>query len=501
MNLKSCNITQEIAARIITCLLLITSSEASLRATSNETVADGIFLKSSTSLNSKAPAYYDVIIIGAGWSGVAAAVSLKSKGMSNYKILEARDRIGGRSRTETESWEGVDIPFDLGSQWIHGTINSPVFDAVEKYKIPYSISPGVTTFYQGNNKGAYGSDFIWNLYAELLEDFKIYQSVKQCNTDYDDNLRNMVNQYVKEKSLNVWKTDVLEMFLRTSIKQSYATSLDNLSLWYWDSWGVDFWDTEVFLHEGYSAVFEAHASPVKSKIETQAVVTLINYKKGKVKVKYTDADGTKKTIRAKKVLVTVPLGVLKTKAIKFRPKLPKNHRNSIKQLGMGTLNKIHMIWNKNDIFWPSKVQWFSEVTRRDSPFEFYNPHSFNGGLPLLSGFVAGDDAEYLERKYGNDQSWYEWEMTVRAMLALRNMFGKNIPNPEKVYVTKWRTDPYSRGSYSYNKVNMHKDARTRLSETVNNRIYFAGEATHKDYHSTTHGAYLSGVDAAVKIAG
>jgi len=92
MSLKSCNIMKEIVARIIIGLLLITSTEASLRASSNETVSNEIFLTSSTSLESNAPVY-DLIIIGAGWSGVAAAVSLKSKGMSNYKILEARDRI------------------------------------------------------------------------------------------------------------------------------------------------------------------------------------------------------------------------------------------------------------------------------------------------------------------------------------------------------------------------------------------------------------------------
>jgi len=398
----------------------------------------------------------------------------------------------------------VDVPFDLGSQWIHGTINSPVFEAVKQHNIPYSVSPGEQNFYQPNNKGPYDSNVIWPLRDELYAGpggFKPYQNEKQKNNNYDDNLRNIVNQYVKEKSLNVFKTDVLEMFLRSSIQQAYATSLDNLSLWWWDTWGENFWDTEVFLHEGYTAVFEAHASPVKSKIETQAVVTKINYKKGKVKVTYTDADGTKQLIRAKKVLVTVPLGVLKANVIKFRPKLPGNHRRSIKQLGMGTLNKIHMIWNTDDIFWPSRVQWFGEYARRETSFEFFNPHSLNGGLPLLSGFVAGDEAVYLEEQYGNDQSKYEWEMEKRAMLALRNMFGQNIPNPKKIYVTKWRTDPYSQGSYSYNKVNMHKDARKRLSKSVRKRLYFAGEATNTDYHSTTHGAYLSGLAAANEIAG
>ena len=103
---------------------------------------------------------------------------------------------------------------------------------------------------------------------------------------------------------------------------------------------------------------------------------------------------------------------------------------------MGTLNKIFMIWKTTDVFWPAQTQWFTELNKRESNYEFYNPISFNGGLPFIVGFVAGDEAVYLEEQFGDDQNEYESQMQERAMLNLRNMCGKNIPNPEKIMVIK-----------------------------------------------------------------
>lgn len=104
----------------------------------------------------------------------------------------------------------------------------------------------------------------------------------------------------------------------------------------------------------------------------------------------------------------------------------------------------------------------------------------------------GDEAKYFEDQFGNNEDTYESEMVKRVMLSLRNMFGKNIPNPVKVYVTKWGKDPFSKGPYSYNKVKMQKKVRSSLGKSVKGRVYFAGEATSELYFSTTHRVYLSG---------
>jgi len=469
-----------------------------LHPTFNHTAPDKFLLDSSRHDESDTD-IFDVVIIGAGWSGVTAAISLESKGVRNYKILEARDRIGGRSRTVTDSWENVDIAMDLGSSFLIGSEGNPIFDILQQENLTYSISRGRQLFYQQRNKGPFDRSYIWSLYTELIDEgFYPYQRQKMMNSNYDTSLRNIVNQYATHANLNAFKKSVLDMFLATTITQDLAASLNKLSLWFWDS-GKIFRGDDFFLNEGYTPLFEANAAKIHSKIETQAVVEKINYRRSQTKVSYLDADGVKQVIKAKKVLVTVPLGVLKARTIQFQPKLPKGHKKAFSQVGMGLLNKIFMFWNTADVFWPTKTEWLTEITRRQTQFEFYNPHSLNNGRPFLIGIVAGNEAKYVEEQFGDNNAEYESEMLQRAMLHLRNMFGQNITNPAKVYVTKWGLDPFSRGSYSYNKVGVKKIARAEMRKPVKDRIYFAGEATSSNYYGTTHGAYLSGETAAQKM--
>ena len=91
-------------------------------------------------------------------------------------------------------------------------------------------------------------------------------------------------------------------------------------------------------------------------------------------------------------------------------------------------------------------------------------------------------------------------MKNTTLVALRNKFGSgNVPEPDDVIVTKWGKDPYSYGSYSYNKLGVFRNSRSTLSATVNNRLFFGGEATHPKYFATVHGALLSGNTAGTRI--
>merc|ERR1711983_706024 len=103
-----------------------------------------------------------------------------------------------------------------------------------------------------------------------------------------------------------------------------------------------------------------------------------------------------------------------------------------------------------------------------------------------------------EDKYGNDTALYETQMTKAAMASLQNIFGDEIPYPVTVKGTMWGKYPYSHGSYSYNKFGMDADARSEFKSSLEDRLYFAGEATSY-YWATTHGAYLSGRFAAKAV--
>jgi len=85
------------------------------------------------------------------------------------------------------------------------------------------------------------------------------------------------------------------------------------------------------------------------------------------------------------------------------------------------------------------------------------------------------------------------------MVQLRNMFGNSTVLPGKVIVTKWNTDNFTKGAYSFNAVGMKKNDRKILAKPVKKKLYFAGEATHHKYFQTTNGAYLTGKSAAQKV--
>jgi monoamine oxidase len=85
--------------------------------------------------------------------------------------------------------------------------------------------------------------------------------------------------------------------------------------------------------------------------------------------------------------------------------------------------------------------------------------------------------------------------------SLEEMFGvSTIPTPANVVITRWKANSLSNGSYSYYKVGSKLKHRTDLGAAVGNRVFFAGEACHLDYPSTTHGALMSGQATAAAVA-
>jgi monoamine oxidase len=116
------------------------------------------------------------------------------------------------------------------------------------------------------------------------------------------------------------------------------------------------------------------------------------------------------------------------------------------------------------------------------------------GQPVLLGFNAADFGRTIE-------GWSDAQIVDGAMSTLRTMFGGDIPQPADFQISRWASDPFACGSYSYNKVGSTPAMRDRLAARIGDRVHFAGEATHRSSFATVHGAYLSGIRAAKEIAG
>ncbi|KAL2358113.1 flavin-containing amine oxidoreductase-domain containing protein [Cryomyces antarcticus] len=207
---------------------------------------------------------------------------------------------------------------------------------------------------------------------------------------------------------------------------------------------------------------------------------------------------------ADRVVITTPLGVLKEGSIRFEPPLPDWKSGAIERLGFGLLNKIVLVYEKR--FWEEHRDMFGLLnepelldslnqkdyaSKRGRYYLFWNCMKISG-RPMLIALMAGNAAYQTE---DSDTNSLIKEVTNRLARTFAPM---KVPAPAEVIVTRWKRDPFARGTYSY----MGPKARPGDYDTMAlplGNLHFAGEATCGTHPATVHGAYLSGLRAASEI--
>ncbi|MBP2055592.1 monoamine oxidase [Streptomyces griseochromogenes] len=414
-----------------------------------------------------------VIVIGAGISGLAAARHLAGQG-EDVVVLEARDRIGGRIWT-SEKWAGV--PLDLGASWIHGINDNPIAALAEKAKARTVVTnPDSSTDYLADGARAKA---IAGWQSKMGDALASYQD----DADKDASVRGVVERALGWSSLSE-DDKALISFGLNDYEHEYSGSVDQMSALYFDS-GADIKGKDVLFPRGYHQITDLLASGLS--IRTGQVVKHIDWNSSDVTVG-TDTD----TFHAGHVVVTLPLGVLQSGAVTFGPGLPASKRTAIDKLGMGVLNKCYLRFP--EVFWPD-TDWMTYVPNVDEygQWEQWINITRPTGQPVLLGFNAADFGRTIE-------GWSDTRIVDSAMGTLKAIFGSGIPAPLGYQITRWASDPYARGSYSYNKIGSTPAMRDHLAASVDDRVHFAGEATHRASYQTVHGAYLSGIRAAKEIA-
>lgn len=235
--------------------------------------------------------------------------------------------------------------------------------------------------------------------------------------------------------------------------------------------------------QGFNVITEYLASNLK--IERGQVVKAVQWHQSPVRVLT-----QKSEFLADYVVVTLPLGVLKANNVRFTPALPANKQQSIAKLGMGVLNKCYLRFS--DAFWPADVDWLEYIPARHGEWTEWVSFKRVANKPILLGFNAADRGRAIE-------AWSDKQIVASAMKTLRTFYGNEIPEPIDYQITRWATDPFAFGSYSFNPVGATPKMRKILAASLGNRVFFAGEASERDYFGTAHGAYLSGVRAAHEI--
>lgn len=419
-----------------------------------------------------------IIVIGAGTAGLSAAQKLQQS-HKNVLVLEAKDRIGGRIHSDTQDH----VTMDLGASWIHGIDGNPIWDIAQKNKIKTTIfdeDVEAFTFFHPQGKPFTEQENIqFSQYVEQVE-----EKLAQTKTQHSAQLE--ITQILNELECSDQIKQKLFEFFEYLAKDPFATSLDRLSSQYPKYEGY-FAGHEMIFPEGYSQIINTLATSLP--IQTNTTIQSIELKKGYVKL----TDQNHKHYYASKVIVTVPLGILKKNKINFKPDLPTPYLHAIQDIGFGSFNKVFLEFKQ-----PIQLEHLRQNPTIGGYYQ-YNGQWWNiidlttvYHKPIYLMLFGGKDGNWVDQS-SDDTIWHTIHASLKANF-------KNTPDqPQKMVVTRWGNDPQSYGSFSFPDLNYSPQLIQTLNTPIHHQLYFAGEHCSVEYAGTVHGAYISGQQTADRI--
>lgn len=417
-----------------------------------------------------------ILIVGAGMAGLAAARQLADKGHT-VTLLEARERSGGRVWTD----RSLGLALDLGASWIHGAGDSVLTTLARRYN-----AATVVTDYEAHQIYDYNGRSLttaeWSEMDATFADLMAQLEELGETLDHDISIQQGLDRILQGESLSELEQRQLNYLLNTIIEHEFAADVAQLSLWYGDE-GDELVGDDLIFPDGYDQLTNGLADGLN--IRLGHVVQQINYTDDSVTIITSGGSFT-----ADCALITLPLGVLQQGDVKFDPPLPPRKQQAIDRLGMGLLNKLYLRFDQP--FWDTDPHLLGYMSSRKGEWgEWLNLYPLLG-QPVLLAFNAGEYGRFSE-------TLSDTQLIEAAMRVLQTIYGPDIPPPTDYLATRWATDPYAYGSYSYLPTGATPDDRTALAQPVNQTLFFAGEATSVNSPATVHGAYLSGVRAAREI--
>ncbi|XP_022765460.1 protein FLOWERING LOCUS D [Durio zibethinus] len=440
------------------------------------------------------PTKNNVVIIGAGLAGLAAARQLMRFGFK-VTVLEGRKRAGGRVYTKKmEGGSRVSAAADLGGSVLTGTLGNPLGIVAKQLGASlFKVRDKCPLYRMDGSLVDPDTDMkVETAFNRLLDKAsKLRQLMGEVSMDVSlgaalETFRQVYRDAVTEEEINLFNWHL------ANLEYANAGLVSKLSLAFWDQDDpYDMGGDHCFLPGGNGRLVQALAENVP--ILYEKTVHTIRYGSDGVQVM-----AGSHVYEGDMALCTVPLGVLKSGSIKFVPELPQRKLDGIKRLGFGLLNKVAMLFPY--VFWGTELDTFGHLTKdpshRGEFFLFYSYATVAGG-PLLLALVAGEAAHRFETLPPTDA-------VTQVLQILKGIYepqGITVPEPLQTVCTRWGGDPFSLGSYSNVAVGASGDDYDILAESVGDgRLFFAGEATTRRYPATMHGAFLTGLREAANMA-
>ncbi|AQK81235.1 hypothetical protein ZEAMMB73_Zm00001d036513, partial [Zea mays] len=434
--------------------------------------------------NGRKPHTPSAIVIGGGFTGLAAADALRNASFQVI-LLESRDRIGGRVHTDYS----FGFPVDLGASWLHGVCEeNPLAPIIGRLGLPLYRTSGDDSVLFDHDLESYA------LYdtngrqvpQELVEKIgKVFETILEETgklregTNEDMSIAKAIVHmgfpcvHYRQEGI---AHEVLQWYL-CRMEGWFATDADSISL--------QGCDQEVLLPGGHGLMVRGYRPVINTLAKgldirlNHKVVEIVRHRN---RVEVTVSSG--QTFVADAAVVTVLLGVLKAKTIRFEPRLPEWKEEAIRELTVGVENKI--VLHFGQVFWPN-VEFIGVVSSSTYGCSYFlNLHKATGH-PVLVYMPAGRLARDIEKMSDEAAAQFAFSQLKKIL--------PNAAEPMNYLVSHWGSDENTLGSYTFDGVNKPRDLYEKLRIPVDN-LFFAGEATSVKYTGTVHGAFSTGVMAA-----
>uniref|UniRef100_A0A2K5QDZ5 Spermine oxidase n=1 Tax=Cebus imitator TaxID=2715852 RepID=A0A2K5QDZ5_CEBIM len=487
-----------------------------------------------------------VVVIGAGLAGLAAAKALLEQGFTDVTVLEASSHIGGR----VQSVKLGHATFELGATWIHGSHGNPIYHLAEANGLLEETtdgerSVGRISLYSKNGVACYLTNHGRRIPKDVVEEFSdLYNEVYNLTQEFfrhdkpvNAESQNSVGVFTREEVRNRIRDDpddpeatkrlklaMIQQYLKVESCESSSHSMDEVSLSAFGEW-TEIPGAHHIIPSGFMRVVELLAEGIPAHvIQLGKPVRCVHWDQASARPRGPEIEQYTSF---------------------FRPGLPTEKVAAIHRLGIGTTDKIFLefeepFWgpecNSLQFVWEDEAEsrtltyppelWYRKICGFDV---LYPPERYGH---VLSGWICGEEALVMEKCDDEAVAEICTEM-------LRQFTGNpNIPKPRRILRSAWGSNPYFRGSYSYTQVgssgaDVEKLAKplpyTESSKTAHGsstkqqpghlfsskcpeqpldanrgsvkpmQVLFSGEATHRKYYSTTHGALLSGQREAARL--
>jgi monoamine oxidase len=431
---------------------------------------------------------YDILVVGAGVAGLAAARMLAETG-ARVALVEARDRIGGRvftaHLTTPNSPEPVSI--ELGAEFIHG-LPQTTWDLIKEANLnTYELDGSHLSFAQGKFQTS-GEDY--GDATDVIEEMMAWLATQPPGIDAT------FVQYLERAGVAASRARRAAAYVEGfNAADSHVIGVASLAK---QQRAEDEIQSDRLFHieAGYDALTSFLAERFRAAGGTlflQHPVRAIRWSPGAALISGVNGSGQGFEFRAPRIIVTLPLGVLHAGSVEFDPE-PAQILSHAAGMAMGSVIRVSLLFDLK--FWQEDLSFV--LTRDEIVSAWWTPMPKT--LPLITGWAGGPKAIALAQSAGGTNPNALVEECLHALSRMYGVAAQELHRRLASWHTHdWQTDPYSLGAYSYAPAGA-LNASTEMTKPVAGVLYFAGEHTDTTGHwGTVHGALGSGLRAAAQI--